>query len=47
MAGTPEVVLDHQIRLEMDSTQALDGPPPDLFHKGKKNQVYLVKGMLF
>jgi hypothetical protein len=46
MAGTPAVVLDHQITLEMDSTQALDGPPPDLFQK-KKIQVYLVKIMVF
>ena len=31
LAGTPAVVLDNRVTLEMDSTQALAGPPPALF----------------
>ena len=31
MAGTPVVVLDNHVTLEMHTTQALAGPPPALF----------------
>ena len=30
MAGSPEVVLDNHVMLEMDTTQALTGPYPAL-----------------
>ena len=44
MAGTPAVVLDNHVTLEMDSTQALAGPVPALFQwETKKNQIYLAK----
>ena len=46
MAGTLEAALGQQVTLRMDTTQGLAGPPPDLFQWEKKNQVYLVKGMV-
>ena len=31
MAGTPVIVLNHEVSLEMQTIQALDGLLPDLF----------------
>ena len=36
MAGTPAVVFDNHVTLEMDSTQTLAGPPPTLFQWERK-----------
>lgn len=47
MAGTPAVVLDHEVTLEVETSQVLDGPPPDLFKwEKKKIKFYLVKVMV-
>ena len=43
MAGTPAVVLDNHVSLEMDSTQALAGPPPALFQWERKIKFILLK----
>ena len=42
MAGTPAVVLDF-VTLEMDTTQALAGPPPALFQWERKIKFVLLK----
>ena len=47
MAGTPAVVLDNRVTLEMDSTQALAGPPPALFQWERKIKFILLKLWLF
>ena len=46
IAGTPVVVLENCVTLEMHTTQALGGPAPDLFQWERKNQVYLAKVMV-
>jgi len=43
MAGTPEVVLDKHVTLEMDSTQSLAGTPPSLFQWERKIKFILLK----
>ena len=43
MAGTPAVVLDSHVTLEMDTTQALAGPPPALFQWKRKIKFVLLK----
>ena len=43
MAGTPAVVLDNHVTLEMDTTQALTGPPPALFQWERKINLILLK----
>ena len=43
MAGTPAVVLDIHVTLEVDSTQALAGPPPALFQWERKIKFILLK----
>ena len=43
MAGTPEVVLDKHVNLEMDSTQSLAGTPPALFQWQRKIKFILLK----
>jgi len=43
MAGTPAVVLDNHVTLEVDSTQALAGPPPALFQWQRKIKFILLK----
>ena len=47
MAGTPAVVLDNHVTLEMDTTQALAGPPPALFQRERKIKFILLKFWLF
>ena len=46
IAGTPVVVLENCVTLEMHTTQALGGSAPDLFQWERKNQVYLSKVMV-
>ena len=41
--GTPAVVLDNHVTLEMDSTQALAGPVPALFQWERKINFLLLK----
>ena len=43
MAGTPAVVLDNHVTLEIDSTQALAGPPTALFQWERKIKFILIK----
>ena len=43
MAATPAVVLDNHVTLEMDTTQALAGPPPALFQWERKIKFILLK----
>ena len=43
MAATPAVVLDNHVTLEIDSTQALAGPPPALFQWERKIKFLLLK----
>ena len=43
MAATPAVVLDNHVTLEIDSTQALAGPPPALFQWKRKIKFVLLK----
>ena len=43
MAGTPAVVLDNHVNLEMDTPQALAGPPPALFQWERKIKFILLK----
>ena len=43
MAGTPAVVLDNHVTLEMDSTQALAGPPPAFLLSNENSNAYLMK----
>ena len=43
IAGTPAVVLENHVTLEMDTTQALAGPPPDLFQCERKIKFILLK----
>ena len=43
MAGTSAVVLDNHVTLEVDSTQALAGPPPALFQWQRKIKFILLK----
>ena len=43
MAGTPAVVLDNHVTLEVDSTQALAVPPPALFQWQRKIKFILLK----
>ena len=43
MAATPAVVLDNHVTLEIDSTQALAGPPPALFQWERKIKFILLK----
>ena len=43
MAGTSAVVLDNHVTLEVDSTQALAGPPPALFQWQRKVKFVLLK----
>ena len=43
MAGTPIVVLDNHVTFDMDTTQALAGPPPDLFQCERKIKFILLK----
>ena len=38
MAGTPAVVLDNHVTLEMDTIQAFTGPPPALFQWERKKK---------
>ena len=43
MAGTPSVIVDNHVTLEMDSIQALALPTSSFVSVGEKNQVYLAK----
>ena len=47
MAGTPAVVLDKHVTLEMDSTQSLAGPPPALFQWQRKINFILLNYSCF
>ena len=47
VAGTPAVVLDNHVTLEIDTTQALTGPPPSLFQWERKIKFVLLKLWLF
>ena len=47
MAGTPAVVLHNHVTLEMDTTQALAGPPPPLFQWERKMKLILLKLQFF
>ena len=47
MAGTPAVVLDNNVTLEVDSTQALAGPPPALFQWQRKINFILLNYSCF
>ena len=41
--GTPAVVSDNHVTLEMDITQALAGPPPAVFQWERKIKFILLK----
>ena len=43
MAGTPEVLLDKHVSLEMDSTKSLAVTPPALFQCERKIKFILLK----
>ena len=43
MAGTPAIVFDNNVTLEMDTTQALAGPLPALFQWERKIKFILLK----
>ena len=47
MAGTPAVVLDHELTLEVETSQVLDGPPPDLFKWEKKKSSFILLKLWF
>ena len=47
MAGTPAVVLDNHVTLEIDTTQSLTGSPPALFQWERKIKFILLKLWLF
>ena len=47
MAGTPEVVLENHLTLEMDTTQALAGPPPTLSQRERKIKFILLNYSCF
>ena len=47
MDGTSAVVLNNHVTLEMDTTQALAGPPPALFQWERKIKFILLKLWLF
>ena len=40
MTGTPAVVLDNHVALEIDTTQALAGPLPALFQRERKSSLF-------
>ena len=42
MAGTPAAVFDNHVTLEMDTTQALAGPPPAMFQWERKIKFILL-----
>ena len=47
IAGTPVVILENNVTLEMDTTQALAGPLPALFQWERKIKFILLKLWLF
>ena len=47
MAGTPTVIVNNHVTLEMDSIQALACPPPALFQSERKIKFILLRLWLF